>query len=385
MFNKLLLKKGLKVLLGGSLIKGYGTEVIRTLINQINLLTEVESKNLIIFEGYLDVNEDLYKIIMDGKDFVSNDFSLSKYTWEYFPDSYGEFEIEDNLSVPICVVYESGCRYKKCLHCTWKNTLVNNFTKTITVDDMYNNTKKLCEDRGTTSIIVHDGDVIFDDKLSQYCKRMKDEGYDIIFTTSIKNFLDIKNIEFYNDCASFINIGIDSCDDYCLSILNKKHRWEDIVNATKMIKQHLNPDIVLKLLMVIDAPYKNKDDIIQNYDRLIFILSELSMHMENMFISTYFLMNFPNLPLMNLKNYLNVESDEHVEFQNGMVGSFNKMRQYADFKFDHLQKIMKPFVRIDENNSFLKSDFEYLNDNQLSMLFDHKELNNISIFRKYKY
>lgn len=368
-FVNFLLKKGLKILLGGNVIRGYGIKKIRFLLDEVNLLTEKESKNLIIFKGYLNVDEDLYKIIQKGEDFESTNPGDSVFTWKKYSDFHSDYMIKNNISMEgrfssVSLIFQSGCLHSKCLHCTWKNIPVNNFTDDMTVDEMCENVKELCTYRKTKEITLFDGDVIFHKKIRNFCRRMKRAGYYIAITTSVQNFLNATNIKFFNDCCSYINIGIDSCDPYCLKTLNKKHTWDEVLQAVQMIKKHSSPDIEITTFTVGDAPFKNKNDIIRSYHRINSIKHDLLKNINYVSNSVFFLMDFPFLPLMKLKNYKTVESNELLEYQVGFINVLNKVRQYSDFNFDGLQKIMKPIIRYDENNKMLKSDFEYL-DNDL--------------------
>ena len=367
-FVNFLLKKNLKILIGGNIISSYGFDKIRSLINDINPLSIKESKNLILFKGYLDVDEDLYKIIQNGKDFESTDSSFSKYSWKPYLDFYSK-DISREFNA-ICFIYKSGCSYKKCLHCTWRYTKPIDYTADITVEEMCENAIFMCNNNSTRWILIQDGNTEYDTKLESFCKIMISKGYYIMFTISIFSFLDARNVKFYNECSSYLSIGIDSCDDYSLNKFNKIHTWNDILNASKIIKRELKSSIILKLLIVIDGPYKNKDDIIRNYQRISYIKNNI-LNNRIVNISTFFLMNFPDLPLIKLSNYKIIENEnDHINSQVGVVGVFNKMKNYNNYNFDDFQKIIKPIIRVDENNLILKSDFEYLSFDLLKSLYE---------------
>jgi len=367
-YIKFLLTKNLKILLGGHFNFSYSFEQIRSFLTEMGS-TEKELNNLIIFKGYLGLETDLHEIIINNKDYISYE-SDYKHSWENLSTlTYETIDEPFQIGSTNClyVVFYSGCKYGKCAYCVWKNSTYTNFAEFISVEEMCNNIKSMCEKVNTKRIKFYDGDVKYDKKIEQFCKIMRNDGYEILFISSIFNLKSATNIKFYNECSDYLVLGIDTTDDYSLKIMNKMQKYADILDTKNKMILSLRKDIKIVFIVLIDAPMRNKQSIIDNYYKILNIKNDFFKNgFSDIQFNIFFMTNFPDIPLMNNNHY---KLGVNEEYQVGNSNLCSILSKQNNLDYTNINKIMKPLLRVDENNNLLKSDFEYLDYNLIKELF----------------
>jgi len=273
LFGVDLLNSGFKVIVGGSLTKIYNIKELRKIFktNGCNNLD-----NLIIVRPYINKDVDLYEIIINNKDIgmeYKYDISDIYNSDEDFYLNYIPYLKKYNYDFTIVSsFFNSICTWSNCNFCTYKQKDCQvNFMNMNNVYKIAESTKKIMNKYDTNCNCILDPDFQFNEISETYLKLMSDDGYKVGIMTSIRSLKDNTYFDriFNNEKDFFaIYIGIETLDNFALGLLNKGSDVNDSIKIFDKIIKRKNKNILVHCLLMLNLASKNKEHIIEGYNKL---------------------------------------------------------------------------------------------------------------------
>ena len=375
-FLKFLLENGKIVLAGGSYTNIHSLKELRQYMVDIGT-PDKQLEKLMFHKGYLDFDTDLCEIFNSRKDYVSKVPKFIDNIWRCTDDFYNiKYKESIKNKIPlqkpmrISVLLNDNCFHKKCLFCTWKFLTNNNYIENFSVDELFEQTLIMSEIYNLKSVVIVDSYFLHTPKIKEYCIKLRENGFSIAIITGVLAFKDLKKIAFFNTCIDSMTIGLDSCVDEVLNIVNKPHRYNDIQVMIHNMSNYLNKKIEVRFSMMFDLPTRTNEDVFTNWRHLNELVDTLISNGMNIRINNYFLANFPKQTLItDTKYYREVKNYEFMNYRAGLSAVFNAVDKQANLNHDDLNKIIKPFVKINEDGNIIKSEFNYITSDTIKNIY----------------
>ncbi len=368
-FVKQLIESGKKVILGGAAINTYpNVSYVRQYFKDMNTDLDKLNDNLIIVQGFVDLNTDFYEIIKEWKD-----VGLPKAMYGTIYDCDYDYLMESKYSPNVVVLpLSEGCYWGKCTYCDIFNGRENK------VDIFYNDhlAKKIQNNINTIVKNYPNCDCLnlHENYLSQKTldfinnyidfpsKITKLYGY-----TGIKFLTNDRYTESFRDLSRgrlnvFSLLGADGVNDFVLSQCNRGFSFRDIEQALINIGTYLNKRFHFGITVIKDLPIKNYLEVyksnayyeniynfLQGYVRGVFNVNYLILYPNSKM--TQSVVNGSNKYMKLLKNPLDLRSSGIHYFLNKYLKDYNSM-------IDPVIRSLVPFYRVDEYGGLLPQDDE---------------------------
>jgi len=273
-FIKILLEGGKRVVVGGSLIFicSDSEKRIRDILTDVmGVDAKIVEKNLMIIRGYVDLHTDLHKLVKQWGDTVIEDYPDVESIWECN---------EDYLASPIflhfmkkrwnqaCFSFSDICWWGKCKFCNYKKLMKINYYKDVKEEKIVDHITTMMGKYQMDELKFIDNYFQFTDK----AKRILDAipQYKLSIFTGVPflkraDFID--NINKYN--IDMILLGMESVNDFSLKMISKGYRFNDIQEAFTMMKNRMKRNINLATMLILDLPSKNRDEIDENFNKIV--------------------------------------------------------------------------------------------------------------------
>jgi radical SAM superfamily enzyme len=109
---------------------------------------------------------------------------------------------------------------------------------------------------------------------------------------------DKNYIEFINQYVNCLLIGLESTSDFTLKHVSKGYRYRDIELAVDNMIQYLDRSIFLEISVILDLPYRDAQDVRDNYRRVATLKDRLDEAGFRVAVHMNILSVFPNLELL---------------------------------------------------------------------------------------
>ena len=293
---KHLLEKDKKVVLGGPLINiGLSATFIRGFMERMGTDPGKLARNLIIVSGNIDVNTDLYQIILDWKDtaITQNAYgTVFDCKRDFLKDLY-----RGTADAPVHLGFNNHCWYGKCRFCTYRGLPKMDFLEGQGVEETANAIRGLMDGFGSDHIRFIDSYFRSgSSRVQAILEKIKD--FHITIYTGITLLQRKEYIEFLNRYVDCLLIGLESTSDFSLNQVDKGYTVKEIDGAVDNIIRYMSRDIFLEISLILDLPARDKRDVRDNYERI----ARLKARLEGEGFRVAFHMNilsvFPNLELL---------------------------------------------------------------------------------------
>lgn len=293
---KHLLDKDKKVVMGGPLINiGLSAAFIRRFMERMGVPTSKLAKNLIIVSGNIDVNTDLYQIILDWKDatIVQNDYgTVYDCKRDFLKNLYGEAD-----DAPVHLGFNNHCWYGKCKFCTYRGLPKMDFLEGQEVNRVADSIHHLMNGFGSDHIRFIDSYFRSGStRVQEILEQIKD--YHITIYTGITLLKNRAYITFLNRHVNCLLIGLESTSDFSLRQVAKGYTMEDIDTAVDNMIRYMSRDIFLEISLILDLPARDAADVRANYLRIARLKKRLTREGFRVAFHMNILSVFPNLELL---------------------------------------------------------------------------------------
>ena len=264
-----MLKKGLRVMMGGGYAICCPHGSLREIFLRLGATTK-QLENLVIADGYVDLKTDLYKRIIEWKDFkiTENDFST---IWDckgnFQKPYYNIFVSKKKLDYTYMFTLMSKCFWGKCKFCyvplfPQLSFVPNNYNP----DEIAEKILETVKDKNH-SIFFGDDYFYFTKKREQLLKKLKDEGIKIRVQSGIKLLLDPEYVKKASKYFHHMALGLESLSDFSLKYINKGFTKEQALMAFSNLRKYFDPTgKVISLNYIYDLPIRNKEDFYDGID-----------------------------------------------------------------------------------------------------------------------
>lgn len=333
-----LLQAGKKVVIGGSTIQVRGYKATLDRLANFNDIKTI-SRNLIAVKGSVDLSTDLKSII---EKWQTTTITQNEFGTIYDCDTQTEHD-------PVNFVFKFHCPWMKCTFCNRLCLPVINFTKHVTAEKIYDNFKKVTNDK---PVKIVDDYFLFTDKIIkvlEHCKSQQIEAQ-----VGVKELTKQKYIENLNFHISKIKFGLEAMTDYSYTAFNKQQDYKMISDMTEALIRYGDPaKIHIQPFWIVDSPQENTSMVKQNYDRL--------MEFRQRFIDAGFLFSvYPSFMGLLPDDFLVEKYYGYEVAPDYMAGSSWVSRPKTG---------EAGLVRYDKKGSKMKSDIEIIDKSILETLF----------------
>ena len=360
-----ILNRGVKVIIGGSLLNSYSFKEIRDIISLV--AEEKYMDNLLIVKGYVDLTTDLYKIVREWKDveITENDFTTFwECTEDYTVDKVNrlkKFGLTFKKYYPFeysVFILDNKCWWNQCRFCTYPLYQHKDFTIGSPAGKISNNIITAIRKYGNGVFFTNDY-FQFTPKYKEILQNLVDEGIKIVIFSGIQAFKNEKYIDNINKYISAVKLGVESFSDFSLQYNNKGYTYADIQNVLKSIKSNMKRDVSFLTNMIVDLPINSKDEIVRNYERAWQFKKEL--------IDVGYRFNYSaKLLTINKDQVEKFIDNKYVAINKGTNNIsgryliFDMFRKLGVIKDDTYKTMALPLLRFDENGDELSTDFDYI-------------------------
>lgn len=376
-FIKRVVNAGFRVVLGGIMVNIYGIDTTRQMLKTIGTDENKLKTNLIIIQGNLDANVPLYDIILKWKDYIitENDYStLWDCTEDYLkPFVYFLDKVFPNDVRQIMMLFTNKCWYGKCKFCMMgKMSPMNTLNELTEKDDVkiVEAVLKSVKTLKTKRFNLVDPYFVPTKKSLRIIGKIREAVPDIkiMVYASIKSLLDDKNIDMYCEYFDFIKVGLESCSDYSLSVIEKQHRYKDVLDLVDKFN-HFDKTMEFQWLLLEDIPQTDVDEVKENYRRIVEFKQACIEYFDYSQVILNPYLTFPGLKLNTSTGQLRVAETE-VEKENviGMRKVTNFLEKALGFPFNISEKIMPSMVRYDLKGNLMPSDFDIISPDIISYI-----------------
>lgn len=286
-----------RVVLGGPLVNiGLSSELIRGLLGLMGTEPRALADRLIIVRGNVDPGTDLYGLIRDWKDATiqENDFSgVFECRRDFLQSLYGERPGK----IPIHLGFRNRCWYGKCRFCTYAHLPEADFLKGVEDEDAARGIRELMRAFGSEQIRFIDSYFHAGLRRVRRILSLLGESHITLYT----GILLLKNrdyLQFLNEHAHVLLIGLESASDYSLGRVNKGYEYKDVLEAVERIIAHLDRRLFLEISIIVDLPARNAADVRENYRRIAGIQDRLLEAGFRVGVHMNILSPFPNMDLL---------------------------------------------------------------------------------------
>lgn len=375
-----LLKENVRVVFGGPSTRTASNESITETLKELGV-TEQQLKNFIVVRGIVDLSTDLHKIIEDWKDttITENDYStiwdchnsyiqdLGGITEKMFDKFNLSYDVRGHHSV---FMFDNACYWGKCKFCTfpeWQKMTNMDFANNVSTDRIVEHVMKTVDKTNTNKIFIANDYFVFRRNYEDIIRELSNNGLRIEIMNGIHLLKDekyTKKLAKYIECDV---IGLESCCDSSLDLVNKGYRFGDVEKAVDNIIEYFDRDMYVKLNIILDLPAKNEEVLLKGYENLLSIKTRLKdAGFNNSSLS-------PNSLLIGHRtkqNFTDVirevpDDDPMISGRNYILGVLKD----HDITPDIYNKFSLSFVRVDENGKDIPTDFDLIPTDLYSALF----------------
>ncbi len=378
-----LLNTGKRVVMGGPLITiGLSPAFIRQFLSRMGVDQSRLSSHLIIVSGNIDLKTDLYRIIKNWKDtaITENDYATFYECERDFLKKY----YDGMTLIPVHLGFSNRCWYAKCKFCTYRNLPPMDFLKTAEDAKVIEYIHKMMKGLGSTHIRFIDSYFhTTSPSVQNILHQISD--YDITIYTGITLLKTKSYIGFVNDYVNCLLIGLESTSDFSLDYINKGYTYKDIKAAINNIIKHLDRRVFLEISVILDLPFRDREDLEINYTRIAEIKERLIGEGFKVGVHLNILSLFPNLELIVPKDGLFRRSRDlsHMDRSTGKSYLISLLRQVGmdnppqlpagvvmvdghtpDLPYGYVSSDV-PIVRYDVDGNVLPSDLDLIDEDLL--------------------
>jgi hypothetical protein len=359
-----ILDTGSKLVIGGTLINLLGIEKIRNILLKLNKTKpEYINNNLIIVEGLVTLKTDLKDIITKWDDYkIPAEFIKSSdiYNIDHEYDLVAEFNPASKVYTNC---FQQTCHHwKKCTYCEEK-TLAR-----IQSDFDANAIVEKIKEAELDGFMIHNYDCIYHES-DYYIKSISDvmKQNNMKFGHVQTSFIKInkEHIQFLNDITTNIFIGLETCSDFGLKSYNKGYDFNHVNNCMDLLIKYLNKDVTIEFSIIVDLPVLHEKDIINSYNKLIYLKHKLKKHGFNVLFNIKSLRLTDSMPIKHLNKNFNISVvDLNNEYVSGLQ-YLNKRLLDNNVNVQPCNELFLPYMRTDINGNSMYSDFEYMEKHNL--------------------
>jgi hypothetical protein len=369
-----MLNRGLKVLLGGSNFRYWGTEeYVKNFLLKLGV-KEKYLKNLIIVYGFVDLTTNLYDIIKKWKTtkIVENDFTtlwkcdddynqniikIASTVLNFNPHS---LNLRDNFTQSIFLL-NNKCWWKKCKFCTYWKLPKMDFDSGVSAETIAGHILRSNKKFGSNQVYIANDYFIFNRKNIEVLEILKENKQLITIFSGIKLLQNERYLENLNKYINFIKVGLESGTDFALDYINKGYGVKEVEDAFEKMSRILKKSLNISYNIIVDLPQRNKQEVIKNYQN--------ALRWKNMLIDNNFeyvhttalslaIVDTLNDPMVDNKF---IKESSVDDCNSGRVFVFEILRKALGDGIDRiLYNDLLPFVRFDENGNKMPSDFDIL-------------------------
>ena len=344
-----LLENGKKVILGGPLVNiGLSPVFFRQFLFNMGVEKSSLRDNLIIISGNVDLTTDLYQIIKNWRDdqITENDYgSVYECRRDFLTPHY-----QGKAEIPVHLGFNNWCWYGKCKFCTYKELPRMDFLKNLEIQSAVEAIHGIMQGFNSSHIRFIDSyyrphSPVVQEILQQISQ------YHITIFTGITLLKDKNYIEFINKYVNCLLIGLESTSDFTLEHVAKGYLYRDIEQAVENMIQYLDRSIFLEISVILDLPYRDADDILDNYRRIATLKDRLDEAGFRVAVHMNILSVFPNLELLYTEDAMLKRSFD----SNDMASSTGKNYLIHVLKqsgMNQPSQLPSGTVLLDENNAY---------------------------------
>ena len=291
-----LLESGKKVVLGGPLVNiGLSPDFFRRFLSSMGIEKSKLQDNLIVVSGNVDLSTDLYRIIVNWQD---DRISRNDYASVY--DCRRDFlqpHYQGKSDIPVHLGFNNWCWYGRCKFCTYKELPRMDFLKNLEPQSAVQAIHEIMQGFNSRHIRFIDSYYRPHSPVVQEILQQISE-YHITIFTGITLLKDKDYVEFINQYVNCLLIGLESTSDFTLKHVSKGYRYRDIELAVENMIQYLDRDIFLEISVILDLPYRDAEDVQDNYRRIATLKDRLTEAGFRVAVHMNILSVFPNLELL---------------------------------------------------------------------------------------
>jgi hypothetical protein len=365
---KLLLDRGKRIMLGGTVTLIYGIDAIRRSLRKLGM-TKKQGNNICIIQGYVDQSTPMKFIYKRFGDYIIHDNDLNSI-WDCKEDwTLQNKKIYNRLfNTNLGIVMNTSCWWGKCKYCTFPCVPVTDFTRGMSDDDVV---KKIC----ALGDMYDSKNIYFFDSYMKASKRnkhimysLKDEGYKLSIYTGI-HLLNKEYIRFLNQAEIDPFIGLEHTDNDTLKSIDKGYTLKDIDKAFNNMILYMSKKVRPVICIMADLPIiaDSRDKAIRIIEKNYkYIMDQKRRFEKEGFIFQPDLKSLRHLPMNTLvtEDGLIREAKDHEFNLDDVVGIWalylymSKVSGVSLDKFD--KKTNKPLVRFLPNGERLESDLYFM-------------------------
>jgi hypothetical protein len=250
---KLLLDKGKRILLGGTVTLIYGIESIRSSLRELGT-TEEQLKNLCIVQGYVDKSTSIKSIYEKWEDHIIQSNDLNSI-WDCMDDwSLKNKKIYDRLfNTNLGIVLNTSCWWGRCKYCTFPCVPVTDFTEGMSAEEVVKKILVLGNLYDSKNIYFFDSYMKASKRIKKIMYALKDEGYKLSIYTGI-HLLNEKYISFLNKAQIDPFIGLEHTNTDTLRAIDKGYDFNQIEIAFDNMLRYMSKTIRPVICIMADLP-----------------------------------------------------------------------------------------------------------------------------------
>ncbi len=146
-------------------------------------------------------------------------------------------------------------------------------------------------------------------------------------------------------------IGLESTSDFTLKHVSKGYLYQDIEQAVENMIQYLDRNIFLEISVILDLPYRDAEDVRDNYRRIAALKDRLDEAGFRVAVHMNILSVFPNLELLYTENAMLKRSFESKDIT-ASTGKNYLIHILKQSGMDHPSQLPSSTVLVDENNAY---------------------------------
>ena len=346
---KQLLENEKKVVLGGPLVNiGLSPAFFRQFLFNMGVDKSRLSDNLIIISGNVDLTTDLYQIIKNWKDgkIEQNDYrTVYECRRDFLSPHY-----QGKAEIPVHLGFNNWCWYGKCKFCTYKELPRMDFLKDMESQSAAKAIQETMEGFNSKHIRFIDSYYrphapIVQEILQQISQ------YHITIFTGITLLKDKHYIESINKYVNCLLIGLESTSDFTLKHVAKGYLYQDIEQAVDNMIRYLDRSIFLEISVILDLPYRDAEDVRENYRRIATLKNRLDDAGFRVAVHMNILSVFPNLELLYTEDAMLKRSfsPDDMALSTGKNYLIHVLRESG---MDQPAQLPSSSVLVDENNAY---------------------------------
>ncbi|MCF8129476.1 MAG: hypothetical protein K9N10_13265 [Deltaproteobacteria bacterium] len=344
-----LLENGKRVVLGGPLVNiGLSPDFFRRLLYGMGIEKSKLQDNLIIISGNVDLSTDLYQIIRNWKDgrITRNDYgSVYECRGDFLQPHY-----QGKTDIPVHLGFNNWCWYGKCKFCTYKELPRMDFLKDLESQSTVQAIHEIMQ--GFNSRHIRFIDSYYRPHSPVVQEILKEiSQYHITIFTGITLLKDKQYIEFVNKYVNCLLIGLESTSDFTLKHVAKGYRYRDIELAVRNMIQYLDRDIFLEISVILDLPYRDAEDVQDNYRRIAALKDRLDGAGFRVAVHMNILSVFPNLELLYTEDAMLKRSFDSNEIASS-TGKNYLIHVLKESGMDRPSQLPASTVLVDEDNAY---------------------------------